>query len=235
MTVYLHLYSTNFVSQFLLWSSIRTCLQSSHYEDNHYIFLCCECQSLSMPNRACPKVQSFLVFGLFFYWFLNYTRGPAFRREISNIHIVCQNRIHVCQSAFTWHTFRYGFKPVQDLHPGSVSIWASNLEGAVCKVSLGPTRCNLHQIPQELPWYTKTLQQCYCPPSVWDNPFLNLHEEQNSWKYFSTQLQRFPVPIFSIPIPVPRLSSPGARFRFRFWDCPSLGFDSDSGSETKHA
>ena len=89
MTVYLHLYSTNFVSQFLLWSSIRTCLQSSHYEDNHYIFLCCECQSLSMPNRACPKVQSFLVFGLFFYWFLNYTRGRAFRREISNIHTVC--------------------------------------------------------------------------------------------------------------------------------------------------
>ena len=90
MTVYLHLYSTNFVSQFLLWSSIRTCLQSSHYEDNHYIFLCCECQSLSMPNKACPKVQSFLVFGLFFYWFLNYTRGRAFRREISNIHTVCQ-------------------------------------------------------------------------------------------------------------------------------------------------
>ena len=88
MTVYLHLYSTNFVSQFLLWSSIRTCLQSSHYEDNHYIFLCCECQSLSMPNKACPKVQSFLVFGLFFYWFLNYTRGRAFRREISNIHTV---------------------------------------------------------------------------------------------------------------------------------------------------
>ena len=88
MTVYSHVYSTNFVSQFLLWSSIRTCLQSSHYEDNHYIFLCCECQSLSMPNKACPKVQSFLVFGLFFYWFLNYTRGRAFRREISNIHTV---------------------------------------------------------------------------------------------------------------------------------------------------
>ena len=88
MTVYLHLYSTNFVSQFLLWSSIRTCLQSSHYEDNHYIFLCCECQSLSMPNKACTKAQSFLVFGLFFYWFLNYTRGRAFRREISNIHTV---------------------------------------------------------------------------------------------------------------------------------------------------
>ena len=65
MTVYLHLYSTNFVSQFLLWSSIRTCLQSSHYEDNHYIFLCCECQSLSMPNKACPKAKSFLVFWKF--------------------------------------------------------------------------------------------------------------------------------------------------------------------------
>ena len=42
-----------------------------------------------MPNKACPKVQSFLVFGLFFYWFPNYTRGRAFRREISNIHTVC--------------------------------------------------------------------------------------------------------------------------------------------------
>ena len=95
MTVYLHLYSTNFVSQFLLWSSIRTCLQSSHYEDNHYIFLCCKCQSLSMPNKACPKVQSFLVFGLFFYWFLNYTRGRAFRREISNIHTVRPRNIEI--------------------------------------------------------------------------------------------------------------------------------------------
>ena len=56
----------------------------------------------------------------------------------------CQNRIHVCQSAPTWHTFRYGSKLVQDLHPGSVSIWASNMEGAVCKVSLGSTRCNIH-------------------------------------------------------------------------------------------
>ena len=55
MTVYLPLYSTNFVSQFLLWSSIRICLQSSHYEGCHYIFLCCECQSLSMPIKACPK------------------------------------------------------------------------------------------------------------------------------------------------------------------------------------
>ena len=70
MTVYLHVYSTNFVSQFLLWSSIRTCLQSPHYENNHYIFLCCECQSLSMPNKACPKVQSLLgFFGSFFIGF----------------------------------------------------------------------------------------------------------------------------------------------------------------------
>ena len=60
---YLDFYQwTNFVSQFLLWSSIRICLQSSHNEDYHYISLCCECQSLSMPNKACPKVQSFLVF-----------------------------------------------------------------------------------------------------------------------------------------------------------------------------
>ena len=88
MTIYLHLYSTNFVSQFLLWSSIRIYLQSSHYEDYHYIFLCCECQSLSMPDKACPKAKSFLVWGLFFHWFLNYARGRAFRREISNIHTV---------------------------------------------------------------------------------------------------------------------------------------------------
>ena len=78
MTVYLPLHSTNFVSQFLLWSSIRICLQSSHYEDYHYIFLCCECQSLSMPNKACPKAQSFLVFKLFLHWVANYTRGRAF-------------------------------------------------------------------------------------------------------------------------------------------------------------
>ena len=41
-----------------------------------------------MPNKACPKAKSFLVFGLFFHWFLNYTRGRAFRREISKIHRV---------------------------------------------------------------------------------------------------------------------------------------------------
>ena len=59
------------------------------------------------------------------------------------------------------------------------------MEGAVCKVSLGSTRCNLHQIPQELPWCPKTQQQCHCPPSVWDNPFFSVHEEQNSPKEFN--------------------------------------------------
>ena len=88
MTVYLPLYVTNFVSQFFRLSSIRICLQSSHYEGCHYIFLCCEYQSLSMPNKACPKAQSFLVFKLFFHWFVNDTRGRAFRREILNIHTV---------------------------------------------------------------------------------------------------------------------------------------------------
>ena len=88
MTDYLPLYSTILSVSFFLWSSIGIYLQSSHHWHYYYIFLCCECQSLSMPNKACPKVQSFLVFGLFFYWFLNYTRGRAFRREISKIHRV---------------------------------------------------------------------------------------------------------------------------------------------------
>ena len=47
--------------------------------------------------------------------------------------------------------------------------------------------------------------------------------------------QRFPVPVFSIPIPVLRLSSLGTRFRFRFRDCPWLEHDSKSGSETAQA
>ena len=41
-----------------------------------------------MPNKACPKAKSFLVFELFFHWFVNYARGRAFRREISKIHRV---------------------------------------------------------------------------------------------------------------------------------------------------
>ena len=126
MTVYLHLYSTNFVSQFLLWSSIRTCLQSSHYEDNHYIFLCCECQSLSMPNKACPKVQSFLVFGLFFYWFLNYTRGRAFRREISNIHTVRLQQVNL-QQFFTGFWFSV-ISPLQNRGNGSLFIPGASSE-----------------------------------------------------------------------------------------------------------
>ena len=47
--------------------------------------------------------------------------------------------------------------------------------------------------------------------------------------------QRFPVPVFSIPIPVLRLSSLETRFRFRFRDCPWLEHDSESGSETTQA
>ena len=43
-------------------------------------------------------------------------------------------------------------------------------------------------------------------------------------------IQRFPVPVFSIPIPVLRLSSLGTRFRFRFQDCPWLEHYSESGS-----
>ena len=46
-------------------------------------------------------------------------------------------------------------------------------------------------------------------------------------------IQRFPVPVFSIPIP--RLSSLGTRFRFRFRDCPWLEHNSESGSETAQA
>ena len=48
-----------------------------------------------------------------------------------------------------------------------------------------------------------------------------------------TLFQRFPVPVFSIPIPVLRLSSLGNQFRFR--DCPWLEHDSESGSETAQA
>ena len=66
MTVCLSLHSTNFVSQFFLWSSIGIYLQSSHHWHYYYIFLCCECQSLSMPNKACPKAKSFLVFWALF-------------------------------------------------------------------------------------------------------------------------------------------------------------------------
>ena len=35
-----------------------------------------------------------------------------------------------------------------------------------------------------------------------------------------------------IPIPVLVLSSPGARFRFKFWDCSETELDSESNSET---
>ena len=41
--------------------------------------------------------------------------------------------------------------------------------------------------------------------------------------------QRFPVPVFSIPIPVWRLSSLGTRFQFQ--DCPCLEHDSEPGSD----
>ena len=44
------------------------------------------CQCLIRPVQK-PKVSWF--FGLFFHWLLNYTRGRAFRREISKIHRVC--------------------------------------------------------------------------------------------------------------------------------------------------
>ena len=54
-----------------------------------------------------------------------------------------------------------------------------------------------------------------------------------NWK--SPTEQRFPFPVFSIPIPVLRLSSLGTRFRFRFWDCPWPELDSESGSETAQA
>ena len=45
--------------------------------------------------------------------------------------------------------------------------------------------------------------------------------------------QRFPVPFFSVPIPVLRLPSLGTRFRFRFRVCACLVHDSGSGSETQ--
>ena len=54
-------------------------------------------------------------------------------------------------------------------------------------------------------------------------------------KYQGGHWQRFPVPVFSIPIPVPRLSSLGTRFQLRFRDCPWLEHDSESGSETAQA
>ena len=54
-------------------------------------------------------------------------------------------------------------------------------------------------------------------------------------KYQGGHWQRFPVPVFSIPIPVLRLSSLGTRFRLRFRDCPWLEHDSESNYETAQA
>ena len=52
-----------------------------------------------MPNKACPKAQSFWVFELFFHWFVNYARGRAFRREISKIHRVHRS-LYILTSPF---------------------------------------------------------------------------------------------------------------------------------------
>ena len=51
------------------------------------------------------------------------------------------------------------------------------------------------------------------------------------WEFDNSD-QRFPVPVFSVPIPALRLLSLRTRFRFRFRVCACLVHDSGSGSET---
>ena len=59
-------------------------------------------------NRKCQRVQ---ILGVSLITTAVMDKPP----QKDDFQSTCQNRIHVCQSAFTWHTFRYGSKFVQDL------------------------------------------------------------------------------------------------------------------------
>ena len=61
--------------------------------------------------------------------------------------------------------------------------------------------------------------------------FNSMEGKRSKCKYFLATAQRFPVPNFSIPIPVLRLSKFRTRFRFRFQDRTSLDLDYNSKTD----